>query len=652
MEIISGDGGNFVTQPATRSGWRVYARLMKYALAYKARLGIAVLLSLVIAFSFGTMIVSLGTAIKITLYQPQSTLKGDFNQREEDPALRYAKDIEKWDVKVHKFFNTQPAGWKDRFLNFVATMRQRKLLALFWAVCLVIVLTFISGCARFLQEYFAGSVGAFISIDLSKQMYENILRQSLEFYEAHSSGDIVARFSNDIFMVNRGLSNAFIKALREPFKAITFLGVALMVDPMLTLVGICVLPPLGYTLIQLGLYVRKSVRRSLMKVANLASLVNETTRGIVIVKGFRLEDFLKSKFNLEAQKLRRYLSKMVRADSATEPITEFILVVGFSFFVLFSGYRVIAYNLDLGDLFQVYLALAMTLDPVRKLSTVNNLIQTSVASAERIFEFLDLKPSIVNAPDAIEIGPLSKEIIFDKVSFSYDGEKRVLDNISFSVKKGERIALVGPSGAGKTTVMKLIPRFYDVLEGAIMIDGVDIRKITLESLRNQIAIVTQETVLFSGSVRENLTGGRDDIPDEKIYEALRMSYSYDFVMQLPNGLDSNLGEFGQLLSGGQRQRLALARAILKNPSILLLDEATSNLDSESERYIQEALAEFLKDRTSIIIAHRLSTITNVDRIIVLDKGRIVETGSHEELIKRQGMYYQLYKHQFGVREEV
>lgn len=649
MEIFSGDGGSFTAIPKGRSGWRVYIRLIKYAGSYKARLLIAILLSLVIAFSFGTMIVSLGTAIKVTLYQPS---KGIVDREDEnDPALKYAKDIEKWDARFHGWFNKPPAGWKDKFFSLVLIMRERKLVALSLAVSLVIVLTFISGCARFLQEYFAGSVGAFISIDLSRQMYDNILKQSLGFYEAHSSGDIVARFSNDIFMVNRGLSNAFIKALREPFKAITFLGVALMVDPLLTLVGVCVLPPLGYALIQLGLYVRKSVRRSLMKVADLASLINETTRGIVIVKGFQLEDFLRSKFYLESQRLRKFLSKMVRADSATEPITEFILVVGFSAFVLFSGYRVIAYNLDIGDLFQVYLALAMTLDPVRKLSTVNNLIQTSVASAERIFEFLDIKPDIVDQPGAIEIMPLQEELRFDNVSFTYDGTKNVLDNISFSVRKGEKIALVGPSGAGKTTIVKLIPRFYDVTQGSILIDGVDIKKVSIESLRKQIAIVTQETILFSGSVRENLIGGNKEISDEEIYEALKMAHAYDFVMQLPQGLDSNLGEFGQLLSGGQRQRLALARAILKNPSILLLDEATSNLDSESERYIQDALTEFLKGRTSIIIAHRLSTITNADRIIVLDRGKIVESGTHEELLTKRGTYYQLYKHQFAMKDE-
>ncbi|MCX8063646.1 MAG: ABC transporter ATP-binding protein/permease [Candidatus Hydrogenedentes bacterium] len=649
MEILSGDGGNITVSSGTRSGWRVYFRLIKYAGSYKSRLITAVLLSLVIAFSFGTMIVTLGTAIKITLYQPHSGLINQYDKN--DPALKYAKDIEEWDVRFHGWLNRGPGGWKDRFLNLVATMRQRKLVALSLAVGIVIILTFISGCARFLQEYFAGSVGAFISIDLSRQMYENILNQSLGFYEAHTSGDIVARFSNDIFMVNRGLSNAFIKALREPFKAITFLGVALMVDPLLTLVGVCILPPLGYALIQLGLYVRKSVRRSLMKVADLASLINETTRGIIVVKGFQIEDFLKNKFHIESQRLRRFLSKMVKADSATEPISEFILVVGFSAFVLFSGYRVIAHNLDIGDLFQVYLALAMTLDPVRKLSTVNNLIQTSVASAERIFEFLDIKPDIVDVPNAVEIPPLTRELRFENVSFSYDGEKQVLKNISFSVKKGEKVALVGPSGAGKTTIVKLIPRFYDVLEGTIFIDDIDIRKVSIESLRKQIAIVTQETVLFSGSVRENLIGGRKDISDEEVYNALKMAHAYEFVVQLPQGLDSNLGEFGQLLSGGQRQRLALARAILKNPAILLLDEATSNLDSESEKYIQDALTEFLRGRTSIIIAHRLSTITSADRIVVLDKGEIVEMGTHEELIMKRGTYYQLYKHQFAVRDE-
>jgi len=592
------------------------------------------------------MIVSLGTAVKLTLYQPSETHNRTIFQAEEDPAIKYAHEIRKWDTSIHQWFNTPPSEWDKVFLQLVDKMRAHKLFALFIAIVIVILLTFISGCARFFQEYFAGSVGAFVAVDLSKKMYQNIMTQSLGFFESHSSGDVVARFSNDIFMVNRGLSNAFIKVLREPFKALTFLIVAISVDPWLTLVGICVLPPLGYALIQLGLYVRKSVRRSLMKVADLASLINETTRGILIIKGFQMEEFLKQRYDIEASRLRRFLRKMVKADSATEPITEFILVVGFSGFILFSGYRVITYRLDMGDLLQVYLALAMILDPVRKLSTVNNMIQTSVASAERVFEYLDLKPDIQDAPQAVLLEPLKREIRFESVSFSYDGKKIVLDNLNFSIQRGERVALVGPSGSGKTTLVKLIPRFYDVKEGTIYFDNTDIRKATLESLRKQIAIVTQDTILFSGSVRDNLTGGNTHITDEQIEQALTMAHAKEFVAQMPKGLDSNLGEFGQLLSGGQRQRLALARAILKNPEVLLLDEATSNLDSESEKYIQEALTNFLKGRTSIIIAHRLSTVMNADRILVLDCGRIIEQGSHEQLLKQQGVYYQLYQHQF------
>lgn len=630
----------------TSSGWKVYFRLIRYALIYKTRLLLAIALSLVIAFSFGTMIVSLGSAVKLTLYQPSETQNRTIFSAEEDPAIKYAGEIQRWDSHIHSWIHKPPAGWDQIFLRFVDKMRAHKLFALSIAIIIVITLTFISGCARFFQEYFAGSVGAFVSVDLSKQMYQNIMTQSLGFFEAHSSGDVVARFSNDIFMVNRGLSNAFIKVLREPFKALTFLIVAISVDPWLTLVGICVLPPLGYALIQLGLYVRKSVRRSLMKVADLASLINETTRGILIIKGFQMEDFLKKRYNEEASRLRKFLRKMVKADSATEPITEFILVVGFSGFILFSGYRVITYRLDMGDLLQVYLALAMILDPVRKLSTVNNMIQTSVASAERVFEYLDLQPDIQDAPQAVPLKPLSREIRFENVSFSYDGEKIVLDNLNFSIQRGEKVALVGASGSGKTTLVKLIPRFYDVKEGTIYFDDTDIRNATLESLRKQIAIVTQDTILFSGSVRDNLTGGNENITDEKIEQALVMAHAREFVSQMPKGLDSNLGEFGQLLSGGQRQRLALARAILKNPEVLLLDEATSNLDSESERYIQEALAEFLKGRTSIIIAHRLSTIMNADRIFVLERGKIVEQGSHEQLLQQQGIYYQLYQHQF------
>jgi subfamily B ATP-binding cassette protein MsbA len=473
------------------------------------------------------------------------------------------------------------------------------------------------------------------------------MRQSMDFFESHSSGDILARFTNDIFMVNRGLSGVFVKLMREPFKALAFLAVAISVDPLLTLVGLCILPPVLYALIRIGKKVRRSVRRSLQKIASLASVVNETVNGITIVKGYNMEEYELSRVRVEIMKLRKFLLNMIKADAATGPITEFILVVGVVIFVMFSGQRVLSGSLHAGDLVTLYFALAMMLDPVRKLSSVNNMVQTSVASAERVFEFIDVQPTIAEAPNAIDIPPLSGSIRFEDVHFAYDGKSEVLKGISFEAVKGEMIALVGFSGAGKSTLVKLIPRFYDVTSGAITIDGIDIRQASFHSLRDLIGIVTQDTILFDETVRDNIAFGRAEYDPARVTAAAKAAHADEFVSKLPQGYDTPLGAAGSILSGGQRQRLAIARAIIKDPRILILDEATSSLDSESERLIQQALDGFVEGRTTFVIAHRLSTIQRADRILVLDQGRIAEQGTHEELLRAGGIYQRLYETQFA-----
>jgi len=341
----------------------------------------------------------------------------------------------------------------------------------------------------------------------------------------------------------------------------------------------------------------------------------------------------------------------VKADAATEPITEFILVTGFAGFVMFSGYRVVSEKLDLGDLLQVYLALGFMLDPVRKLSAVNNMIQTSIASAERVFEFIDMKPTVVEAPDAIELPPLREHLRFENVHFSYDGQQEVFNGLDLEIRKGEMVALVGFSGTGKSTLVKLIPRFYDVNAGTVKIDGVDVRRATFRSLRDQISIVTQDNILFAESVRDNIAYGQAQYTEERVRDAARAAHATEFIENLPRGFETVIGESGGTLSGGQRQRLAIARAIIKDPSLLILDEATSSLDSESERYIQEALDRFVVGRTAVVIAHRLSTVQRADRIVVLDGGRVAEQGTHAELLARGGIYRRLYDIQFGVQEK-
>jgi subfamily B ATP-binding cassette protein MsbA len=359
-----------------------------------------------------------------------------------------------------------------------------------------------------------------------------------------------------------------------------------------------------------------------------------------------MEQYEIGRVRAEIDKLRQFLYRMARLHAATGPTTEFLLVLGVVGFVLFSGRRVEAGLLDAGDLAQLYFALAMMLDPVRKMSDVNNLVQTSVASAERCFEMIDIRPDIVEATDAVVLAPLRDAIRFENVTFSYNGADTVIRDVSLEIKKGQMVALVGSSGAGKSTMAKLVPRFYDVGAGRITIDGVDIRQATFHSLREQMSIVTQDTVLFAESVRTNIAFGRTEYPDARVRDAARAANADGFVATLPNGYDSMLSDSGGNLSGGQRQRLAIARAIIKDPSILILDEATSSLDSESERLIQDALDHFVAGRTTIVIAHRLSTIRRADRIVVMDGGRIAEDGTHEELIARGGIYRRLHDTQF------
>ncbi len=631
------------------SAAQVYLRLVGYAWRYKVRLSLSLVFALLIAASFGTMLVGMGTVVDLTFYQPPEA--GSAAPAKPDPAIKLADRIDHFNRQMRSIVGWAPDGLRDVFLDLVARMRAEKMRALIILCALVVLMAFFINVTRYLQEYYAGTIGANISTDLGQEMFENLMRQSVGFFEARPSGEILARFANDIFTVNRGLAGVFVKLMREPIKAITFLAVAFSVDLWLTLVGLCVLPPVAYILMVIGRKMRRSVRRSLQKIASMTSVINETVVGIAIVKGYTMEDYEIGRVRQEIRKLRRFLRRMVSLDAATGPITEFLLVLGVAAFVIMSGQRVISGRLAPGDLVQLFVALGMLLDPVRKLSSVNNLIQTSVASAERVFEFIDMKPDIVEAPDAVDIPPLREELRFEKIHFSYDGRTEVLKGIDLVIRKGEMVAIVGFSGAGKSTLAKLVPRFYDVSGGAITIDGVDIRRATFASLRRQMSIVTQNTVLFAVSIRDNIAYGCEDYTEDRIRAAARAAHAEEFIAKLEHQYDTVIGESGSSLSGGERQRLAIARAIIKDPAILILDEATSSLDSESERLIQQALDEFVAGRTAIVIAHRLSTVRRADRIVVLDDGRVAEVGTHQELLQRGGIYTRLYETQFGAQDK-
>ncbi|GMU94396.1 MAG: ABC transporter ATP-binding protein [Candidatus Hydrogenedentota bacterium] len=622
--------------------WPIYRRLLGYMFDYKSRLALSVVFAMFVALSFGAIIVGAG---QVVMYVFDNEAK--VNAEVAKSQARFNAMAERMQDAV----GWGPAGIGDQLPVLVAYLREDPMRSMLWLCALIVFLSLIGGLARYIQEYLCASIATFVTVRLGRELYANIIRLPLRFFEKRTSGEIIARMTNDTFAAGRGLTAVFMKIFREPFKALVFLAIAAVTNPFLTFIALGVLPPVGYVMVRIGQSVRKRMRRTLEKIAGLQTVAKESVVGITIIKGFSMEPYVESLVNREYKKLERQGLKMMRADAAIGPLTEFVMVLGFAVFILVSANMVIHERLLFSDLVKLYGALFGLLDPVRKLTSVNNAVQTSVASAERVFEFIDLKPDIVDLPGATDLPPIRESIRFEDVRFSYDGRTEVLRGVSFEVKKGEMVAIVGFSGAGKSTIVKLLPRFYDVSGGRICIDGVDIRSVTQSSLRAQISLVTQETILFDESVRSNIAAGNDSYSDERILQALKAAHADDFVQKLHEGLNTRIGEAGGRLSGGQRQRLAIARALIKDPTILILDEATSNLDSKSERAIQEAIEEFVVGRTTLVIAHRLSTVRRADRILVLDQGRIVDAGTHLQLMdKPDGIYRRLYESQFAVSE--
>lgn len=653
--LISPSNGDTGAPPAAQprgSAWRVYSRLLGYTWQYKFRLIVSLLFALFIAVSFTAMLITVREVINLTYWDGTSGAA--------DPKLGLLEGLTAFNDQFNGAVTAVPGQFLERFVQapaglvpwfdgIVEAMREDKTDAVKYTCMLLVLFAFVTGVARYIQEYYSGAIGAYISTDMARQMYNNLMAQSVGYFETRTTGDTLARFTNDIFMVNRGLEGVLVKLMREPFKALGFFGYALWTDPLLTLVGVCGMPPVIIVLTKIGMKMRKSARRSLEKISSMASVVNETVVGISIVKVFTMERYEIERVRTEIARLRRFLLQMVRLHAATGPITEFILVLGVTVFLLYAAHRMESGELALGQLTSLLLALIMLLDPLRKMSAVNNMIQTSIASAERVFEFIDMRPEIDEGTDAPALTPMAEAIEFDRVTFGYSADNPVLKDFSLKVRKGEMVALVGSSGSGKSTIIKLIPRFYDIQQGAIRIDGQDISRVSAQSLRAQISLVTQQTILFAETVRENIVAGCDHYTDADVERAAKAAHAAEFIEKLPKGYETRLDEAGTTLSGGQRQRLAIARAFIKDPSILILDEATSSLDSESERLIQDALDHFLDGRTAFVIAHRLSTIQRADRILYIQDGQIVEEGSHAELLAAGGAYSRLYRTQFDTQ---
>jgi len=531
---------------------------------------------------------------------------------------------------------------KDGFEKVFDVERQMPLKETLIFIMLLPLVGLIRGVSEYGSKYLIQWVGSRVVMDLRDGMFAHLNKLSLGFFVQSRSGDVISRITNDTTVVQGSVSTVVEDIAKEPMTIVAVIAYILFLDPWLALISITLFPVCIIPVMLFGKRVRRFARESQQRISDLVSILQEGVAGVRIIKAFGMEAYEQGRFHQQNKLFFSRNMKVTRARAAIEPLIVFITTIGFSLLLVY----VQAVQMKAGEFITFAGAMVMLYTPVKKLSRIHLQIEQAAASAERIFEVLDSPVEVVERPGAVEMTGAIDHIGFSGVSFAY-GDKTVLDQINLDVKAGTRVALVGGSGAGKTTLVSLIPRFYDPGHGEIRINGRNIAGLTLSSLRKQIGLVTQDTVLFNDTVANNIAYGMRSASRAAIVEAATRANAHEFITAMPDGYDTVIGELGSRLSGGQRQRLAIARAMLRNPPIMLLDEATSALDTESERLVQSALNELMKGRTVFAIAHRLSTIINSDLILVMDQGRIVQSGRHEELLAQGGIYKRLYDLQFN-----
>ncbi len=511
----------------------------------------------------------------------------------------------------------------------------------------LLAIFFLKGVVYYLYSILLEQVGQSVIRDFRLNIFNHIHKQSLSFFNAMPTGTLMSRIISDVALLQQAVSNALVGAVRDFFQVIILLGVVFYMNWRLAMITFIVLPIAAYPITRFGRLFRKLSTSTQEEVAHVSNILHETITGNRIVKAFTKEEYEGKRFLNQVTRLFVLTMKDAKYRCLQHPMMEFIGGGAIALIIWFGGKEVIGGDMTPGTFFAFLTALIAAYEPVKGVTKINSTIQQGLAAATRVFAILDVEPEIRDKENAIELPPFSSRIECSNLTFCYDDEKTpVLSHINLTVPAGEALAIVGPSGGGKTTLTNLIPRFLDLKQGSIRIDGIDIRDVTVASLRHQIAMVTQQTILFNDTVRNNIAYGDQQAPDERIHDAAKAAHAYDFIQALPEGFDTMIGEGGARLSGGQRQRISIARALLKNAPILILDEATSALDTESEREVQKALENLMKDRTTLVIAHRLSTIKNADRIIVVKDGLIVEQGTHDSLIAQKGEYEMLYNMQY------
>lgn len=519
-----------------------------------------------------------------------------------------------------------------------------------WIAASIIAIFIVRGLFWYGQNYLMSYVGQSVIIDIRAAVFKKLQRLSVSFYDKNKTGTIMSYVTNDVNALQSAMVENTIEMITEGFILIGSVVAMIYLDWRLTLFTVCTFPVVLWFMEFFGKKIRKTGGRIQECTADITSVLQESVASARVIKSFVREDYEVDRFDVENKANFRANMKNAQLMATLTPVVELVAAIGVTMIIWYGGNNVINGTITAGSLV-AFLTYAVNIsNPIKRLTRVIGNIQKALAAVQRVFMIIDMPEEIAESRDAKQLPEVSGKVEFQNVSFAYNDKGNVITDLSFSVKPGEVIAIVGPSGAGKSTIANLLPRFYDVNKGDIKIDGHSVRDVTLDSLREQVGIVPQETMLFNGSVYNNILYGRLDATKEEIEAAAKAANAHDFIMQLTDGYETKLGDRGVNLSGGQRQRIAIARAILKNPRILILDEATSALDTESERVVQEALDRLMVGRTSFVIAHRLSTVKNADKILVLEKGNLVESGTHDELLALDGLYAHLYKIQYRNKE--
>jgi ATP-binding cassette, subfamily B, bacterial MsbA len=611
---------------------RTYWRVLSYLRPYKRKLALSILFSIVFSVFSG-----------LSIYLTIPLLETLFQSGGATPAVQPVSTVPS---SLPGWLSTVKETLAGAFQQMIFRPDPRESLL---NICLVILLAFFfKNLFGYLQSNLMTVVEQSLVRDLRDDLYRHIHQLPLAYFTNERTGNLISRIMNDVNVVNSGVSATFNTLIREPLLLVVYLTITLLISWQLTLLAFIVFPLTLGIIAWIGKRVRLQSGLVQERIADLTSVIHETITGVKVVKAFGMEEFENRKFRREGDGYLATVLKVTQIRNLASPATEFLSAAAGAVIVWYGGMQVLSHEAMKASEFLGFLfAMFQLMPPIKELTSVNNRIQEASAAGKRVFDILDTEPNISDAPGALKLHDFREGIEFRDVCFRYDGGDLVLTDIGFTIRKGEVVAIVGPSGSGKSTLVDLVPRFYDPASGTITIDGVNLRRVEIQSLRDMIGIVTQETILFNDTVRNNIAYGLDDCPMERIMRAAQAANAHNFIQDMPRGYDSVIGERGVKISGGERQRLALARAILKNPPILILDEATSALDTESELLVQQAIENLMSGRTSIVIAHRLSTIQHADRILVIDGGRIVEVGKHEELLKNAGgLYRKLYEMQF------